>query len=48
MNDDIMNIRHVNLASVEEYCREHDLVLIPREYYEKLIEKEDKKEKTDE
>lgn len=39
MNDDIMNIRHVNSASVDEYCREHDLVLVSREYYNELMEK---------
>lgn len=38
MNDDIMNIRHVNRASVDEYCREHDLVLVSRKSYNKLVE----------
>lgn len=37
MNDDIMNTRHVNSASVDEYCREHDLVLVSRKRYNELI-----------
>lgn len=37
MNDDITNIRHVNRASVDEYCREHNLLLVDCEYYNKLV-----------
>ena len=38
MNDDITNTRHVNSASVDEYCREHDLVLVSRKHYNELID----------
>lgn len=38
MNDDIMNTRHVNSASVEEYCRVNDMVLVPRNRYHELVE----------
>lgn len=37
MNDDITNIKHVNRASVDEYCREHDLVLVSRKQYNRLM-----------
>lgn len=38
MNDDIMNTRRVNSASVYEYCRENDVVLVPRNTYYELTE----------
>lgn len=48
MNDDIMNVRHVNSASVDEYCREHDLVLVSKKRYNELVKAERKlEEKTD-
>lgn len=45
MNDDIMNTRHVNAASVAEYCQANDMLLISRKEYCELVEERRKLKK---